>query len=539
MCKKLAALTTAVCLSLSASVFAAQAPTGLHSPVLSTDQDSTWLTWERPAKEDDAVYYNIYADGKKVGTTQEPIQTAGTQAMQAFQQRNQKLCGDLIRYHSFEAKGLQPATSYRFTVRAVGKDGRESGDSQVLTIKTTAMPQVVKATDYGAVGDGKTVNTAALQKAIDATPTGGVLELPAGTYVAGALTLKSNMTLQLDKGAVLQSSLAPEDFPLTNGRYDSLLAARGIENLRIVGEGTLNGSGWQQAADGHYYKAQPKSREEDLQRYGLLAKNLTQKQLDEGWDFKKAYYSRNSIVVLRKIKNLYVEGVSIVNPAMHDVVVSDGDQVTFNNVRIVSYDSNNGDGIDFAGKHFTVLNSYFDCGDDDIAFSAGSGAKAAQRPSVSDIWIFNNFMKHGHGGIVLGSHTASWIERLLGEDNIFHQTEIAFRCKTSPGMMGGGRQCTFRHNIAKDMMRQAFLFTTQYKDTSSLNSFQGSQPGIFHDMLIEDCAVQGTGQEGLRVFGLPGAEHHDITLRNVRMLNTKPNQVVNGKNINYDNVTHK
>lgn len=541
MHKKIAALTAAICLTLSTGAFAAQAPTGLVSPTLSTDADSTWLAWDRPAKGDDAVYYNIYQNGQKIGSTQTPIQTAGVQAMAEFQKNNKDLCGDLLIYHSYEATGLQPNTSYQFTVRAVGRDGKESADSQALKVKTTGVAKVVKLTDFGAVADGKTVNTEALQKAIDATPKGGVLEVPAGTFVTGAVQLKSNMMLQLDKGAVLKCSLNVDDYQMQdNGRYNGMLNGRDLQNVRIVGEGTIDGNGWKQAKDGHYMKANSKTRAEDVFMYGLLAKVQTEYlEENDGRNFKEGYNGRGSTVILAHIDNLYVEGVKFVNPSMHMVVVDHGNDVTFNNTTFLTFDCNNGDVIDFTGNKYKVMNNYMDSGDDAVNFNAGMGDKGAQNPPVGDAWIFNNYVKRAHGGITLGSHTASWIEKVLGEDNVFEGTDIAFRCKTSEGMMGGGRNCVFRHNVAKDMRQQAFLFTTKYTDTNAVGKFSGANPGIFKDMLIEDCAVNGAKKEGLRVEGMPSGEHHDITLRNVRMINTKPDKVINGKNINYENVTTK
>ncbi|MBP3723426.1 MAG: hypothetical protein J6I62_09275, partial [Selenomonadaceae bacterium] len=103
--KRIAALTSAIMMTLSAGVFAAQAPTGLQSPTLSTDEDSTWLCWDRPAKGDDAQYYNIYCNGKKIGTTHTHVSTLGNNAMEKFRKANPALCGDLIIYHSYEAKG--------------------------------------------------------------------------------------------------------------------------------------------------------------------------------------------------------------------------------------------------------------------------------------------------------------------------------------------------------------------------------------------------------------------------------------------------
>ena len=544
--KKIAALTGAVLMAISSGVFAAQAPTGLQSPTLSTDEDSTWLCWNRPEKGDDAQYYNIYCNGKKIGSTQKPVSTWGTNAMEKFKAKNAALCGDLIIYHSFEAKGLKPSTEYSFTVRAVGKDGKESKDSQALKVKTTPVPKSIKLTDFGAVGDGKTVITDKLQKAIDATPKNGVLVIPAGTFVSGAVHLKGDMTLKLEKGATLLSVNDLNGFQMQkNNRYNGMLNGRNFKNLRIVGEGVIDGNGWMKHPKGHYYKAAnvvradgKKSREPDVRNYGILAKTQTEYLLDkEGRSFKDAYVARSTTVMLAHVDNLYIEGVTMQNPSLHMCMIT-GNDVTVNNVNFLTYDVNNGDVIDYTGRKYKVMNCYMDSGDDSVNFNAGIGADAKKRPPVGDAWVFNNYTKHAHGGITLGSHTAAWIENILGEDNIYEDTEVPFRCKTSEITGGGGHDVIFRHNVMKNIKNNAFLFTTNYTDAFAVGKFKSADAGVFYNMLIEDCVVQGTKKATFKIYGMPGAEHHDITLRNVKIINGKKEELKDYKNVKQENVVY-
>lgn len=116
----------------------------------------------------------------------------------------------------------------------------------------------IAATDYnalqqGAVGDGKTLNTKSLQSAIDALHAkgGGQLYFPAGRYLTGSLQLKSNVTLYLEKEAVLLGSTSPYDYPgfstekelkVNNDHFDqALIYAEGAENIGITGEGCIDG----------------------------------------------------------------------------------------------------------------------------------------------------------------------------------------------------------------------------------------------------------------------------------------------------------
>lgn len=118
----------------------------------------------------------------------------------------------------------------------------------------------IAATDYnalqqGAVGDGKTLNTKSLQSAIDALHAkgGGQLYFPAGRYLTGSLQLKSNVTLYLEKEAVLLGSTSPYDYlgfstekelKVNNDHFDqALIYAEGAENIGITGEGCIDGQG--------------------------------------------------------------------------------------------------------------------------------------------------------------------------------------------------------------------------------------------------------------------------------------------------------
>ncbi len=109
-------------------------------------------------------------------------------------------------------------------------------------------------TEFGAVGDGTTVNTKAIQAAIDkcsATKGGGTVVVPKGTFRTGSIFLKQGVNLLVEKDGVLKGTTNPDDYPQIKSRWEgteemytaSLVNAEGVTGLEISGEGTIDGAG--------------------------------------------------------------------------------------------------------------------------------------------------------------------------------------------------------------------------------------------------------------------------------------------------------
>jgi len=108
----------------------------------------------------------------------------------------------------------------------------------------TSQPSTLRITDYGAVEGGKTMNTVAIQKAIDACAEegGGTVLVPKGTFLTGGLHLRSNITLRLERDAVLLGSSDCNDYGGEDRWTDALVKGEDLSNIAIEGEGTLDGA---------------------------------------------------------------------------------------------------------------------------------------------------------------------------------------------------------------------------------------------------------------------------------------------------------
>jgi polygalacturonase len=116
----------------------------------------------------------------------------------------------------------------------------------------TSHRAVLNVRDFGALGDGKTKDTAAVQKALDACAAagGGEVVMPAGNYLLGSIELKSRTTLRLENGAHLAGSPDLEDYPVVKVRWEgrwidghrALISARDASGIGVVGPGKISGN---------------------------------------------------------------------------------------------------------------------------------------------------------------------------------------------------------------------------------------------------------------------------------------------------------
>lgn len=252
-------------------------------------------------------------------------------------------------------------------------------------------------TRYGAKADGETINTAAIQKAIDscAKAGGGVVVVPAGIFLSGSIVLKQGVWLELSKDAVLKGSASLDDYPLVMRRFVeafpeplrmALVNAKGIKGLRISGPGTLDGHGepfWRKFFD-------------------------TPKESVEGHPVQ---YHFPQLAFLQDCEDLSVSGVTFKDSAFWNLhlyrcrrsVVEDCRFVVPHHIRAPS-----SDGIDVDScQDLTIRGCHFSVDDDCIALKGTQGAGAAayaEAPPTERIHIHDCVFTEGLGCVTFGSN---------------------------------------------------------------------------------------------------------------------------------------
>ena len=509
-----------------------QPPSDVRVPALAFDQSSLSLVWDKPQDYGNIADYRVYQDGRLTGSASSTTGSAALSDINTFYADPANAAQVKIVMNNFAVTGLRPDTSYRFTVRSVDRAGVESRDSAVTVQKTAPVTPVFNIVDYGAVGDGSTLNTAAIQRAIDAAAKGATVLVPSGVFKTGALWLKSNMTLEVAAAGTLLGSENAADYPYhyrlydysTDERFYSLINAQSfdgkqLENIRIVGKGTIDGNGWKKnGVDADGFPLLPAGSATTVGDYGVLAAN--QVALAAQLGSPAPYPTRSNLITLRGVNNVYYGGFTALNPSNHTLVNLDSNNVTVNGVKLLTYDANNADGIEFAhGDGLTVYNTLFDTGDDCMNFAAGLGQQSVDDPPTRNAWIFNNYFRNGHGAVVAGSHTGAVIENVTAEDNVIDKTDVGLRMKTNPTNGGGAQNFLFRDNAMKDIGAQAFIFTSAYSDPNAAVSVEPAQVlGYFRNIRVENVTVDGLKKASIEVVGIDGQAHRDIHFKNVHFL---------------------
>ncbi len=344
--------------------------------------------WEQPQEAQRGARYTVLLDGKPAGET------------------------DRTHWTLF---GLAPDTEYCVQV-CLGAS--LIGEINGRTGKTRRALNVADAPFYAA-GDGQTMNTAALQAAIDACGPEEEVYLPAGVYLTGALRLHSDMALHLAEGAVLQGTENPMDYlPKIESRfegihqmcYQSLLnlgelhadAGPNCRNVLIYGAGTISGGGQPLALN-------IIDREKELLKEELAALGDKIKEYEN--DHTIPGRARGRLINLSNCEHVRVTGLTLQNGASWNVHMLYSRDIVTDHCVFRSEKVWNGDGWDpDSSEDCTLFASEFHTGDDSVAIKSGKNPEGNQinRPTRR-IRIFDCQSEYGLG-VAIGSEMSGGVE---------------------------------------------------------------------------------------------------------------------------------
>lgn len=405
----------------------------------------------------------------------------------------------------------------------------------------TIPAHTVSILDFGGKGDGLTMNTQAFSRAINklAKQGGGHLNVPAGIYLVGMISLKDNIDLHLEKNAVLVLSEDKNDFVKTDsktGEKDTKatpgINASGRKNISITGEGTIDGNGewWRPVKRG-------KVSDVEWKRFQQMG-GTTNEKGDLWYPFNLKHQPniapsmeeqekfRNHMIRFTECENVLVQGITLLNSPKFHLIPTRCTNVIIDGISVkCPWNAQNGDAIDISScRDVLIVNNTIDAGDDGICMKAGAGESGVKYGPCENINIQNNTVYHAHGGFVIGSEFSGGCKNIVVRNNTFQGTDAGLRFKSAVKRGGTTENIFIDHIYMTDITGDAITFETTYFDNhvgakkQEAPKKQNFLPN-FQDIHISDIYVRGC-ENGIVAHGEEGMVH-DITVKNANIFYNK------------------
>lgn len=496
--------------------------------------NSVNVLWNRAALNNipDFAVYKVYINGEETDT----VTTLG---------------------YTFE--NLKAETEYTFRVSAVDTDGNEI-ISETVTAVTKAEPTaVLNVLDYGARGDGTTMDTYAIQMAINDCPENGMVYLPEGyVFYSGALFLKSDMTFKVD--GVIIGSIDPKDYPrwvtkwegwrkteqtseewdnsatkygltggltenhmshsslINAGKYDEglwgMTGPYNVENLVICGKGQINANGFALAFNegpNYTYGSEPWTQ------YDYPVKDQSQ---------------RGRAITIHNGRNIYIKDITVAYSPSWTVHTINCDHITFDNMDVITQGNGNagngtalkscghipnGDGIDPEScTNANIFNVDFSTGDDAVAMKSGRNQEGNKydKPNAY-VRVTDCASKWSLGGFGTGSENASGSHDILFQNITVENVRLYGIWIKTRAARGGVTENIQIRDLSVKSANTAIRCEHGYVDrTNGVNDINpADEYPVLRYVTVENMASEGTSS-GIVAQGLDGSKINNITIKN-------------------------
>jgi hypothetical protein len=358
-----------------------------------------------------------------------------------------------------------------------------------ISISTQICATDYNVLDFGAKADGVTLDTKAVQKAIDicSSKGGGKVIIPSGkTVLIGTIYLKDFMTLHIENGAVLLGSPNYSDYATDTHKntYKNethmdrcLIFVKDAKSIAIEGLGTINGNGH--------------------------PKNFTKKK-----------GGRPMLLRFLNSNDIHLKDVTLINPAAWTSAWLYCNEIVVNGIKIISRVNHNGDGLDFDGcTNVRVSNSSFDTSDDSICLQTSRPDKPCK-----DIVITNCVFTSKWAAMRIGLASRGDFESITVSNCTFHDIQDSgLKIQMNEG--GEMKNMVFSNIIMKNVPRPIFMTFCQQR--AGVDSPKEMLPmKAMHGFIFDNFIIDNHELDKNSVIFLTGMPNHyitDIQLNNIQM----------------------
>lgn len=364
--------------------------------------------------------------------------------------------------------------------------------SAILSFSLEIQAKDIVITEYGAKPGAKVLCTQAIQKAIDYLTDngGGRVIIPKGKFLSGAIVLKSDVTLHLEKGATLLGSKNPADYVLNKPRSDvywssQLILAGYANNIGVTGYGTIDGQG-------------SVFTDENCNALGI---------------------TRPMLLRIDNCKNITISGVKLRNAGVWMQLYYECENITIKDVNIYNHGNNCNDGLDINNcKNVTISGVTVDSDDDAICL------KSSTLKTCENIKVTNCTVSSHCNALKIGT------ESLGGFKNISF-TNCKVRTSKAKKVINGranGISAISVESVDGAPLSNVFISDIDVKGTevpifvrvgNCGNTFTQKVSGIKRSSIkgvtIKNVDVRDAGSTGCSITGIPGQKVEDVHLSNI------------------------
>ncbi len=464
--------------------------------------------------------------------------------------------GETAKTH-FSLTGLDPATAYEAEIIIKTPEYPARSLGKLLFHTLPAKTRIdISLPPYNAMGDGKTINTAAIQKALDDCDETSFVYIPEGTFLTGALDMHSGTELFVSEKALLQGTADPADYlPMINSRFEgyerqcyrSLLNLGKLdhddtyncENVIIRGGGTIMGGGWELA------KAMAATEAERLKDFiASLGDKIKEYEKPE----TIAHRVRGRLINMSNCRNVWIHSLTLGFGPSWNLHFIYSDQIVTDHCTIKSQGVWNGDGWDpDSSTNSTIFACDFYTEDDSVAIKSGKNPEGnvINRPT-ENIRVFDCICHFGHG-LCIGSEMSGGVENVFLWDCDMGPTWSGIEIKATKKRGGYVRNISVRDITASHVM----IHSVGYNDDG-----EGSKtPPVISDCHFERMHLLGRYLDNnagknewhncpsilLCGFDVPGYELENISFKDIEMEDpvegTDSIHIEYSKNLSFENMS--
>lgn len=455
-------------------------------------------------------------------------------------------------------------------------------EMEVLKVPTFSN-YAVSIVDFGAVGDGVTLNTEAFAKAIDAVHEkgGGKVIVPAGIWLTGPIVMKSNVNLFTEKNSLVLFSPDFDLYPIVDASFEGLntkrcqspISAHQAENIAITGYGVFDGSGdaWRPTKKEKLTERQwrnlvasggvvddagkiwyPSESSLRGQAYCVDQNVPVGLPTEEEWSAIRDFL-RPVLLNFVECKNILLDGVTFQNSPAWNLHPLMSENIIINKITVRNpWYSQNGDGIDIEScKNTLIVNSSFDVGDDAICMKSGKNEDGRQRAMPTENVIVSNcVVYHGHGGFVVGSEMSGDIRNISVSDCQFIGTDVGLRFKSNRGRGGVVENIWISRINMINIPTDPLTFNLYYGGKSALEAIEaGDDPSMqaslipqvtietpaFRNIFINDITSNGSDR-AFYFNGLPEMKVDNVVIENAVFTSRKGAEISRAKGVQLKNI---